>query len=110
MSLEQRHGVTGGADTSVTPPAGTEFVAGAVFVAIAIIAAWSLLTDPYLELGKVGDDPGPAFIPWLGTWIIGIGGVVQMAWAFLRARRVGGMRKAGEFVFSKLGSGLLGFS
>jgi len=108
VSLEQRHGVTGGADTSVTPPAGTEFVAGAVFVAIAIIAAWSLLTDPYLELGKVGDDPGPAFIPWLGTWIIGIGELCR--WPGLYAGQARGECGGGEFVLRSSGSGLLGFS
>ncbi|MGV6876391.1 tripartite tricarboxylate transporter TctB family protein [Pseudochelatococcus sp. B33] len=102
MSVEQYESVTGREESAVTQPAATELVAGAVFVAIAIIAARSLLTDPYLELGKVGNDPGPAFIPWIGTWVIGLGGVAQLIWTLLRARKAGGMRTTGEFVGAKL--------
>jgi len=73
-----------------------------VFLVIALIAAWSLHTDPYLELGKVGNDPGPAFIPWIGTIVIGLGGLTQMIWALVQARKTGGFLSAGEFALSKL--------
>jgi hypothetical protein len=100
--VEQDKGVAGRDSRTATPPAAIELAAGAVFVAIACIASWSLLTDPYLELGKVGSDPGPAFIPWIATTILGLGGAAQMIWALLRARRAGRMRTTGEFVSSKL--------
>ena len=102
MSVEQHDGVAERDSRSATPPAMTELAAGAVFVLIAAIASWSLLRDPYLELGKVGNDPGPAFIPWIGTTVIGLGGAAQMIWVLLRAHRAGSMQAMGEFVGSKL--------
>ena len=102
MSVGQHEDIAARDDRAAKQPATTELVAGAVFILIALIASWSLLTDPYLELGKVGNDPGPAFIPWIGTAVIGLGGVAQIAWTLFRIRKTGGMRAAGEFVASKL--------
>lgn len=103
MSVEQHENVAAREDRAAAQPATTELVAGAVFVLIALIASWSLSTDPYLELGKTGNDPGPTFIPWIGTTVIGLGGVAQIAWTLFRIRKTGGLRAAGEFVGSKLG-------
>lgn len=102
MSVRQDDDTAGQGGLPPVKPAVTEFAAGAVFVVIALIASWSLLTDPYLAMERVDDDPGPAFIPWLGTTVIGLGGLAQMVWAVLRARKAGGMRETGEFVLSRL--------
>lgn len=102
MSVQDENYTAGPATGPVTKPAVTEFAAGAVFFSIALVASWSLWTDPYLAMGVSGDDPGPAFVPWIGTCVIGFGGLAQMVWTSARARKTGGMRTAGEFVLSKL--------
>ena len=102
MSIDQERGVAGTDSVLAGPPRLVEFAAGAVFVAIALITSWSLWTDPYLELGKAGDDPGPSFIPWIGTTVIGLGGLAQMAWVVFKAVKAGTIKTSGEFVLAKL--------
>ena len=102
MSIEQRGSLAGRQDRPAERPAVVEVVAGALFVVIAAVGGWSLLTNPYLELGQVGSDPGPGFVPWLGVWAIGLGGLAQIAWVLMRARAAGGLRGSGEFVPARL--------
>jgi hypothetical protein len=85
-----------------TPPTWLGIAAGVVFVAIAAVGAYSLATDPYLPLGKSGSDPGPAFVPWIAIWIMGIGGACQIVVTIAQARRAGGLQWAGEFTLSRL--------
>lgn len=103
MTLQSDRDIAGESLPPANKPATTEFAAGAVFLTIALVAAWSLWTDPYLAFGEAGGDPGAAFIPWLGTAILGFGGLAQMIWTALRARRSGGVRTSQEFLLSKLG-------
>lgn len=102
MSREINEGAAGTESVLAGPPRVVDFTAGAVFVLIALIASWSLWTDPYLELGKVGDDPGPSFIPWIGTMVIGLGGLAQMIWVLIKAKKAGVLKTSGEFVVAKL--------
>jgi hypothetical protein len=83
------------------PPA-TSFVAAAVFIILALIGAVSLATDPYLSLGANGADPGPAFVPWITIYVLGIGGVAILVIELLKAKRSGGIAYTGEFTISRL--------
>lgn len=83
-------------------PARTGVAAGAVFVAIAVIGAYSLYTDPYLGFDDGSSDPGAAFVPWIAVWILGIGGLAQIALTLYQAHRAGQMRSAGEFTLERL--------
>jgi hypothetical protein len=90
-----------GTETS-GPPTGLGVAAGVVFVAIAAIAGWSLWTDPNLPLGESDSDPGPAFVPWIAVWILGLGGAVQVLITLVQARRAGGLRAAEEFTLQRV--------
>ncbi|CAN7598658.1 tripartite tricarboxylate transporter TctB family protein [Aminobacter aminovorans] len=76
--------------------------AGAVFLILALIGAYSIYFDPYLDIGKAGNDPGPTFIPWIGIFTLGFGGIAQMVVTFIQSRKVGGFTFSGEFVLSKM--------
>ena len=73
-----------------------------MFVAIAGIGAWSLLTNQYLHLGQVGSDPGPGFVPWIGVWALAIGGVAQILWVAIKAAKTGGVAMGNEFTVARI--------
>ncbi|MGQ7791345.1 tripartite tricarboxylate transporter TctB family protein [Faunimonas sp. B44] len=83
-------------------PRRTGVAAGAVFVSIAVLAGYSLSSNPYLSLGASGSDPGPAFVPWIAVWILGLGGLCQIGWTFWQGRRAGGLASAGEFTVARM--------
>ena len=83
-------------------PIAEGIAAGAVFVVIATVAAFSLSSDPNLK-PHVGDsDPGAAFVPWIAIWILGIGGLGQIGLTLLQAHRAGAWRSTGEFTLRRL--------
>lgn len=83
-------------------PTAEGIAAGAVFIVIAAVAAFSLSTDPQLRLPIGESDPGAAFVPWIATWILGIGGLVQIGVKSFQAHRAGGLRSLGEFTLRRL--------
>lgn len=96
MSVYSDNRVAGEGNLPTTKPAASGVIAGTLFILIALIASWSLATDPFLDMGKVGDDPGPAFIPWIATAFVGLGGLAQVIWSLTEAAKAGGMRSPGE--------------
>ncbi|WP_332719873.1 tripartite tricarboxylate transporter TctB family protein [Pelagibacterium mangrovi] len=101
MSLET-DGQEGRLDGSPVQPFAVQAAAGLVFLVIALIGASSLWTNSYLELGQSGSDPGPGFVPWIGVWVLGLGGVVQIILVAARARLAGGFQLSGEFTVSRI--------
>lgn len=75
--------------------------AGAVFLVIAAVAAFSLSTDPHLRLHTGESDPGAAFVPWIAIWILGIGGLGQIGVKLFQAHRAGALRSSGEFTLRR---------
>jgi len=87
---------------AASAPTRLGIAAGAVFVAIAVVAACSLYTDPYLGLDDGSSDPGAAFVPWIAVWILGLGGLGQIGLTLFQAHRAGAMLSAGEFTIARL--------
>jgi len=83
-------------------PTGEGVAAGAVFIVIAAVAAFSLSSDPQLRLDTGESDPGAAFVPWIAIWILGIGGLGQIGLTLFQARRAGALRASGEFTLRRL--------
>lgn len=83
-------------------PATGGFIAAGLFLTIAAIGAYSLSNDPYLHMGATGSDPGPAFVPWITVYVLGIGSLVFLAIEAAKAYRAGGVAFMGEFTFARL--------
>jgi hypothetical protein len=83
-------------------PTGDGVAAGAVFIVIAAVAAFSLSSEPHLRLQTGELDPGAAFVPWIAVWILGIGGLGQIGLTLFHARRARGLRSCGEFALRRL--------